>query len=97
MVRTERTASCSQGRRSTTELHPDAWTAGDSNAVPPVCRTGALPGELAALDVGHVRQDRPRSMARTLPPMTVPAAAERERPGTVGVCGSPAAQDVSHC
>lgn len=25
-----------------------SWTAGGSNAVPPVCKTGALPGELAA-------------------------------------------------
>lgn len=29
-------------------LYPVAWTTGDSNPAPPVCRTGALPDELAA-------------------------------------------------
>jgi hypothetical protein len=35
--------------------HPVTWTAGDLNAVPPACKAGALPGELAA----HDRRSRP--------------------------------------
>jgi hypothetical protein len=32
--------------------HPAGWTTGDSNSAPPVCKTGALPDELAAHSSG---------------------------------------------